>query len=265
LRGLLVVYSLGLCMSLQAASVVTVTCVSPFGDPTYTDGGNFSSCSAGGAPPLGSVSASGSVSLIMAANPAQFNVLLTSQRASERQAPTSNPTGNGPRGSGNVAIDYAVQIVTEGPVRQGYLQVGVNSGIAITNIGSREGAGAYMTSGLSINPDPWDFATTTAQNCTANTDSSCTPGSTYFGITRAVIPVTLGTTVSVFATGYARTFFGPTGGSSQGALDTRFEFRFLEADRATPVLASEVPEPGTLGFASLAFVGSILAYRYKRA
>jgi hypothetical protein len=147
-------------VSLHAASFVQVQCEAQLGAPVrYSETATSTSCSSLNPDPSrinGGSSVSGAVTLQMATDPSQFSTLFTSQSGSAREAQAPG----GITGIGTIAeltIDYQTAVVTAGPVRSGYIEVGPNT----YGIPSRYFSGSSgMTSGIGIDTTA-NFATTT--------------------------------------------------------------------------------------------------------
>lgn len=257
--------------TLSAASYVTVECGSPSGLPiSTTSTASATACSSfnGGlnyssGDHLGGSSASGSVALTLAANPADYSVLTTSQNALAVQAsPADSALGRGTAAS--IVISYSTTITTSGPERQGYLQISPDSTATDQRYYS---GGSHMTSGLDITPildghyyDP-NRPVTELACATSDDPGVCNPSPNYLQNYMPFIPVTLGVPIAVVANGRTDDYVDAGEGMSGGSLSTTFAFRFFEADEITPVQAvAAAPEPSTWaslagGLAALAFWG----------
>lgn len=247
--------------TLSAASYVTVNCGSPSGLPvSVTSTATSTSCSSfdGGTNyssgnHLGGSAASGSVVLTLADNPAEYSLLTTSQNAVAVQAsPPELTLGRGT--AATIVISYSSTITTGGLERQGYLQISPDS-TAINQ--SYYSGGSQMTSGLDINPivrgvyyDP-NRPVTEVACATGYTTTGCNPSPNYLQNYTPLIAITLGVPITLVADGSTYDYVNAGEGMSGGGLSTTFGFRFLEADRTTPVQAvAAAPEPST--WASLA-------------
>jgi hypothetical protein len=257
--------------TLSAASYVTVECGSPSELPiSTTNSASTTSCSSfnGGTnyssgDHLGGSAASGSVVLTLAANPANYSVLTTSQNAVAVQAsPSELSLGRGTAAS--IVISYSTTITTSGPERQGYLQISPDSTATDQRYYS---GGSHMTSGLDITPivdahyyDP-NRPVTEVACTTGDSTGICNPAPNYLQNYMPFIPVTLGIPITVIANGRTDDYVDAGEGMSGGSLSTTFAFRFFEADEITPVQAvAAAPEPSTWaslagGLAALAFWG----------
>ena len=230
--------------TLSAASYVTVNCGSPSELPVSTTStATATSCSSfdGGTnywngSHLGGSSASGSVALTLAANPADYSALTTSQNALAVQpSPPELALGRGTTAS--IVIDYSSTITTSGPERQGYLQISPDSTATDQRYYS---GGSHMTSGLDITPivDPHYYdpnRPVTELSCaTSDGPGVCDPSPNYLQNYMPFIPVTLGVPITVVANGRTNDYVDAGEGMSGGNLRTTFAFRFFESDRATP-------------------------------
>lgn len=152
---------------MYASSVVTAIC-----DGSVSADRCRSDISAG----FGSTShssASGSVTLQLASNPADWSNLMTHQEAVSQQGYPIDPMGTqGPGTMATVSIDYRQGVITTGTQRAGYLQI--NLGAA--PIGYFYDGSATMTSGFTIHPFPGAFDQPYTQiQCQANS-GNCSPG-----------------------------------------------------------------------------------------
>src|SRR5690348_14209112 len=103
---------------MYASSVITTTCDSLVGD------GHCQSAIPAGFGSTSHSSASGSVTLQLASNPADWSNLMTHQEASSMQGFPIDPNGTqGPGTMATVSIDYSQDVITAGPQRAGYLQI----------------------------------------------------------------------------------------------------------------------------------------------
>lgn len=257
--------------SLQAASFVQVNCGSPTGvAPRYSETATSSSCDArdpGATNPFdrGGSAATGSVTLQIATDPSQFSTLLTSQSAIAYQTNQAPPGAiYGPGSSATIAINYATTVHTAGVVRSGYLQIGPNTS---GNANFYYDGLSTMITGFDISPAPLNTGNpnTTVIDCSSQpTLVGCEPSGNYWQNIRGFIPVTLGTNLGLFAQGSTRDSAFMFDGSSGGRLDTSFQFRFFESDGVTPVAASEVPEPASLGLLACGLALARVAWRRGR-
>ncbi len=259
--------------SLHAASFIQVTCGSPTGVATrYSETSTSSTCDArdpGAASPFdrGGSSATGSVTLQVAADPSQFSNLLTSQNAIAYQTSQITTPGAvyGPGSSASIAINYSTTLRTAGSIRSGYLQIGPNS---IGNPDNYYDGISTMITGFAISPVPLsnNNPNTTVLSCSSQPPIyGCDPGSNYWLNVRGLIPVTLGTNLGLFARGSTTDYAYMFDGLSGGHLNTSFQFRFFEADGVTPVAASEVPEPASLALFLCGFALTRTAWKRRKA
>lgn len=240
---------------LQGAPMVSVTCSAPLSASVSSSGAGSAGCTSfanGQSYAGGGATATAQVNLQLATSAADFSSLSTYQSAYARQGPRPQNEPFGPAAGNFITINFSDTLVTAGASRSGYLQIqGYGSGASFYD------GGASMTSGLLLN----GAAATTEISCYSNS-SYCTPGTGYYN-TYTLIPVTLGTAITIEANGHTNNSASAFDGSSGGSLSTTYQFRFLEADGVTPVSVSEAPEPATLGLLSLS-CGAILVARKRR-
>src|SRR3954447_12088698 len=259
------VFSLFLFLSASAAvsgaPMVGVTCVPPLSAAVYSSATPTSAnCNSFGETNLNSVggaSATGQVSLVIAANAADFSVLSTYQYAYAQQGvPQGVSNGRGATGASSVTIAYSQDVVTAGTTRSGYVQIeAYGSGASFYD------GGASMTSGLRINTDPYNGSPATEVTCQSSL-SYCTPGTRYYN-RYSLIPVTLGIALTIEANGSTVNYASYLDGASGGSLSTTYNFRFLEADGLTPVRVTPAPEPATCGLMGAALVLAGWVHRRK--
>jgi hypothetical protein len=210
-------------------------------------------------------SASGSVTLQLASNPADWSNLITHQQAMSVQGYPLDPNGNiGPATAASLTIDYAQDVITAGPQRAGYLQINVGQG----TMGYFYDGHATMTSGFTTHPfsAPYTDQPYTQIQCGSNT-GGCSPGSGYWS-EYSRIPVTLGTSLTLVADGHLSNMAQYIDAQSGDEMNTSFLFRFFEADGSTPVqveMVSEAPEPSAYGLIGLAMAGAALLRQRVRS
>ena len=247
MKSLLPAAFLSLASALLYSAPVSVTCGAPLTSSVTSESSLSAACTSlsnGSSYSGGGATASASVVLQLAANGAGFNSLLTSQSAYAQQAPRQSQDDLfGPGAETSIALTYTATLSTGGSVRSGFLQIeGFGNGVSFYD------GGASMTSGI---VPASGSAFQTEITCYSNY-SYCTPGTTYY-MSNSLIPVMLGTAFTLEANGGTSNWASGFDGSSGGSLDTRYNFRFLEADGVTGVAVSQAPEPLTVGLVGLAF------------
>lgn len=213
--------------------VVTATCYPP--DPSQpivtSSTATSSSCSSFGSyfeynDTFGGASASASVSLSLASNPADWSTLTTEQSSYVLEIPSTLPAGK--LGEAKTVVNMIETLTTAGALRSGYVQFAGSA----TSDHFYDGRGA-VSSGIVDIP--------VAEIMCDDLDSTCS----YEIAPYSLIPVTLGTSLQIETDGYTNNQAGGDDGSSGGYLDTTYQFRFFEADGVTPVLVTALPEPAT--------------------
>lgn len=246
---LLSVFSLA-CELAPAASFVTVRCSTlPGVTVNYLGTETSSSCSGGSlSSGLGTVQALGQVQLRLASNPASFSSLDTLGSSLVQYSNLTNTSA-----STNVSIQYQASILTAGALRPGYLQ------ITHTEIPNFFYNGeATLTTGFTLYPQFDPVNPITLLSCDSR--NGCSPGVGYYSNLHSLIPVTLGSTLTLESLGVLSNQAGFVDGQSGGSLQVSFQFRFLEADGTTPVALTATPEP-----ASWALIGAGFAMLCSRA
>ena len=258
-------FSLFLFLAASAAvsgtPVVSVTCMPPLSAAVSSSvTATSATCNSfgNGVSSAGGASASGQVNLLLAANAADFSSLSTYQYANAQQAVPQGPGGAvGAGATSSVTIAYSQTLVTAGTMRSGYVQLeAYGSGASFYD------GGAFMTSGLTINTNPFTGSPVTEFACVSIL-SFCTPGSAYYDY-HSLIPVTLGSMLTIEANGGTVNYASFLDGASGGSLSTTYNFRFLEADGLTPVTVTTAPEPVTYGLMGAALLLGGWLHRRKR-
>jgi len=212
------------------ASSVTVACDPPGQTVVGTDQAQCSLLSPG----IGSASAS--LGLELATDPAAFSILPTAQAVS------AAINSDGLAALARTEIHFDEFLITAGSVRPGYLILQASSPGSFSE--SPDGAGggvgfqfpAYAKTGVSC------FAL----------DRQCFP------VFSGPHSVTLGTPLELVANGGLSANAKSGEGGVNVAETGRYEFRFVEADGFTPVAVSQTPEPASALLVSAAAVAALI-------
>ncbi len=184
----------------------------------------------------------GAVTLALASNPADWSTLSTHESIQSVEGLPGPGMIFGPASSASISISYSQSVIAPGPERVGYLQI---RGDNFTGAGGAVDGELGMISGFALPPVIIDESTVITQITCGS--QGCTPGAGYYGH-YSLIPVTLGTPLTLVANGFVTNQARDGEGTTSAYLDTEFQFRFFEVDESTPVpvqALSEVPEPST--------------------
>ncbi len=171
-----------------------------------------------------------SVNFFLAAEPADYNVMTFNQQAVAGSY-TADQAGVSQffAGRASSTLSFAANFTTAGVPRPGYIQIG----------GYAFGESRYLVSSSYDFGIPGSLAFSGNRSFTGGDAGGFDPAA-------APVPIWLGTPFSLFAASNLlvatdSSLHGPNFGFIQGD----FEFRFLEADGATPVTVVATPEPAS--------------------
>lgn len=196
----------------------------------------------------------GAATLTIAGNPALFNTLSSSFSSNVRRADPLPGSTFGAGAGASASMNYNAQIITNGPVRSGFLQIQFTYSSQAFDDGRAE-----ITSGFTfpstINPLVSCAATRSLDPC------SPAPGYySFFGL----IPVTLGEVLTLQSVGTLLNVTDTFVAGSGGSVGLNYQFRFLEADRLTPVAVAQTPEPSTSVLLGCGALGLLCATYLRR-
>ena len=244
MRLLLLSPALVLLPTSSFASSVTVTCDPPGLTIIGTD---QAQCSVQVAESVGG-SASASMGLDLAADPAQLSTLRTAQTAS---VPVFNPNTGPSTVATGTEIHFDEFLIPAGSVRPGYVILQAFS----TGSSATDGAaGGRVSFYFPAN------RTDTAISCTTFDAGLCFPSNRFFATERPLIPITLGIPLELVAEGTLDAFWSRlVGGTGAEAIENGlYEFRFVEADGITPVAVSQTPEPANALLVSTVLLAALV-------
>lgn len=202
------------------ASSVAVTCDPPRQTIIATDQAQCFLVSPG----IGSASAS--IGLELATDPAAFSLLRTAQAGSA--ATTNNAGVFGAQVTTEIHFDEF--LLTAGSIRPGYLILGVSS----PGSHSASSGGAFGSVSFQFAP----YGAASQISCLA-IDRQCFPLNIFS------VPVILGIPLELVANGTLIAVAQSPSETADVAENGQYQFRFVEANGVTPVAVSETPEPSS--------------------
>lgn len=222
---------------------IVTTCNPPGGPSIVTNTGCSSIVSA----PNHGASASASVAMTTASNPAAYSNLSIQQTVFANGLVAGAATWV--PASASSQVNYASTLLTAGPPRAGYIQLAV-SGSYLFSPGN-VGGGGIITGPQALNGFSLNVACLSANTC---------PNPPY--IAQNTFAFELGT---AFPLNYAALLFANSANDADGpsgtTLNLTYQVRFFESDGITPVAVSEVPEPAVFSLLSLSFCIVLIAKR----